>query len=133
MASVEHAVAVPSGVAERAKRAFFRSFFRLLVGFISVAEWASVAWMLAAAGVLVPIAVYALNRRIVVRRGRRGGRIRDALLRAYVAFAFTSIFCALFLLLAGTVALALRLVPGATGDTVRSAWYWITNAGFATV
>jgi len=28
----------PLGLAERAKRAFFRSFFRLLLGFIALAE-----------------------------------------------------------------------------------------------
>ena len=121
---------------EALKRAFFRSFFRLLLGFIAIAEWASVAWLLFVAGippprvlhVVAPIAFFVLNRWIVMRRGRGG-----TLLRVYVAFAFTTIFCALLLLLAAPGALALRLVPGDAGEAARTAYFWLVNAGFVAV
>src|SRR5437867_11819468 len=104
-----------AGPIEAAKRAFFRSFFRLVIGFVALAEWACVAWGLHAAGrhvplplhLLAPFAIYQLNRRIVTRRAVARGRLRDAFVRGYVAVAFTSIFCALFLAFAGLGALAL--------------------------
>ena len=51
---------IAAGVAETAKRAFFRSFFRLLLAFIALAEWACVAWILFAVGVRPPPAVHVL-------------------------------------------------------------------------
>ncbi|TMA52542.1 MAG: hypothetical protein E6J75_16700, partial [Deltaproteobacteria bacterium] len=79
---------------EAAKRAFFRSFFRLLVAFIALAEWACVAWVLLAVGlhpprivhVVAPLAIFQLNGWIVTRRRSRRGRALDALVRGYVAF-----------------------------------------------
>src|SRR5437667_10307512 len=65
-----------AGAIETAKRAFFRSFFRLLLGFIALAEWVCVAWVLLAAGlrppralhILAPLAIFQLNRWLVTRR-----------------------------------------------------------------
>ncbi|TMA37007.1 MAG: metallophosphoesterase [Deltaproteobacteria bacterium] len=130
---------------EAAKRAFFRSFFRLLVAFIALAEWACVAWVLLAVGlhpprilhVVAPLAIFQLNGWIVTRRRSRRGRALDALVRGYVAFAFTSIFCALFLGLAGLGALVGSLlvpfVPAAVGESLARAYAWLVHAGFFTV
>src|SRR2546426_8437048 len=120
------------GLFETAKRAFFRSFFRLLLAFVALAEWVSVAWGLHVAGVhaplplhvFAPLAIYRLNRRIVTRRTVARGRLRDALVRGYVAFAFTSIFCALFLAIAGVGALLILLVPGEPGHQLRAGYVW---------
>jgi len=135
---MEHAArALPerAGVVETAKRTFFRNFFRTLVGFVALAEWTCVAWILHVAGVAVPWpahlavppVIYVANRALVRRTMARG---RDRIVRAYVAFAFGSIFCALFLAAAGIVAAAGHgLAPAAVGD----AYYWLVNAGFATI
>jgi len=140
MASVEEtagALAPPLGLAERAKRVFFRSFFRLLVAFIALAEWACVAWVLFVSGirtpralhVLAPLAIYALNRWIITRP-RRARPVLDAALRVYVPVAFSSIFMALFLAFAG---LAWGLAAPVSGPRLAHAYYWLVNAGFATV
>jgi uncharacterized protein len=152
MASPQHAAgALPgtSGLTERLKVLFFRSFFRLLLVAIGVAEWACIAWGLYALGVppppvlhvVGPLAILALNRRIATNRRavRRRGPWAAWALRGYVAFAFTSVFCGLFLAAAGVlwlaswpvgVALAGMIPPGAdlwAGDTFR----WVVNAGMA--
>ena len=131
-----------AGAIETAKRAFFRSFFRLLLGFIALAEWVCVAWVLLAAGlrppralhILAPLAIFQLNRWLVTRRRSDRRRLLDALVRAYVAFAFTSIFCALFLGLAGLGALAgsllVPLVPATLGEPIVRAYTWLVHAGF---
>ena len=139
---------IAAGVVETAKRAFFRSFFRLLLAFIALAEWTCIAWILFAVGVrlppavhvLAPLAFFYLNRRLVVRRrsSRRGRRpLADALLRGYVAFAFTSIFCALFLGLAGLGALAglliAPLVPPGTVEHIARAYAVLVHAGFVAI
>jgi len=138
---------IATGVAETAKRAFFRSFFRLLLAFIALAEWACVAWILFAVGVrpppavhvLAPFAFFYLNRRLVVRRRspRRPRPLGEAVLRGYVAFAFTSIFCALFLGLAGLGALAglliAPLVPPGTVEHIARAYAVLVHAGFVAI
>src|SRR5437899_10723681 len=85
------------GLVETAKRAFFRSFFRLVLAFVAFAEWVSVAWVLFAVGVhppralhlLAPVAIFQLNRWVILRR-RSSRPPVDLPLRGYVAFAFTS-------------------------------------------
>src|SRR3989442_565128 len=127
----------PLGLAERAKRAFFRSFFRLLLGFIALAEWASAAWVLFVAGVhvpraahlLAPLAIYALNRWIITRP-RHARLVTGTLSRVYVPVAFSSIFLALFLALAGGLWGVGTLLAG---PHLAHAYYWLVNAGFATV
>src|SRR5437660_6276858 len=123
------------GVVETATRAFFRNFVRLLLGFVALAEWTCVAWVLHVAGVgvpwplhlVAPPVIYVANRALVRRTQARG---RDRVVRAYVALAFGSIFCALFLAAAGIVAAAGHaLAP----PTVGAAYYWLVNAGFATI
>ena len=130
-------LARPLALGERAKRVFFRSFFRLLLGFVALAEWACAAWVLFIAGVhlpraahgLAPLAIYALNRWIVTRP-RRPRPVLDATLRIYVPVAFSSIFLALFLALAGLLWSVGGLVAG---PRLARAYYWLVNAGFATV
>lgn len=127
---------------------FFRNFFSVLLFAASAAQWMFLWWLLWPA-VSTPVAVhvagivamYLLNRRIT------GGRLarhsaRRPWRRVYDASAFTSLFCALFLLLlqglelttqlfVGTVAAAL---PGgasaalATGG-VDIAFHWLANTG----
>src|SRR2546426_6632968 len=86
---------------------------------------------------LAPLAIFELNRRLVVRRrtGRPPARrLVDAFVRGYVAFAFTSIFCALFLAVAAVLALpglALApLAPPAVREAAGRAYLWLVNAGF---
>ena len=69
------------GAVETLRSAFFRSFFRLLILFIGIAEWATAAWVLWALGVRVPVLVHvvaplvvlALNR-LVIQHARRLSR-----------------------------------------------------------
>jgi predicted MPP superfamily phosphohydrolase len=126
----------------RLKTAFFRSFFRILVGFIALAEWVCVAWVLHACGVRVPwpvhvvapLAIHQINRRVVARR--RAAVPAGAFVRGYVAFAFGSTFCALFLAAAGLAALAGTLVvplaPAAVAGPLERTYLWLVHAGFAT-
>src|SRR5215468_4197974 len=103
-------------VVEAAKRAFFRSFFRLLLAFVAIAEWSCIAWVLHVAGVRLglpvhvagPLVIFLLNRRIV--RRPRDRRPVDALMRLYMSLAFGSIFCALFLGVAGLAAVGGRMI-----------------------
>ena len=132
------------GVLEALKSAFFRSFFRLLLGFIAVAEWACLVWILRLAGVhpplavhvVAPLAIYLVNRTIARRPRRMPGtrpRFADAAIRLYVPFAFGSIFCGLFLGAAGLVALAGRLLtPAAFAGMLAVPYAWLVHAGFAT-
>jgi predicted MPP superfamily phosphohydrolase len=115
---------------EPLRRAFFRSFFRLLLAAVAVAEWACLAWVLgllgwrppAVAWILVPLAILALNRRIVWPRARSPRAARW--LRVYAGVAFTSIFCGLFL---AAAALTGVLLP----DGLARAHEWATNTGVA--
>lgn len=127
---------------ERLRGAFFRSFFRLLLGALAVAEWACVAWLLHALGVRLPVllhlgaplAIFALNRWIVTHRVPLRPPLAR-LVRAYAPVAFTALFCALFLALAG-IAWAVGTLAGAPlapGGPLARAWFWTVNAGLATV
>jgi predicted MPP superfamily phosphohydrolase len=128
---------------EPVKRNFFRFFFRLLLGFVALAEWACVAWALFGLGLeppavlhlLAPVGIYLVNRRVILRRQSRP--LRDAIVRGYVALAFTCIFCTLFLALAGlgwaVVGPASGLLPAAIRGRVGEIYYWLTNAGFLAV
>ncbi len=94
---------------ERLTRAFFRAFFSLLLAAIALAQWAVVARVLARLGVSVPVAlhvaipvgVYVFNRWLAGHL-RAGGR-RPPGLRLYTGFAFTSVFCGVFLLVSAVV------------------------------
>jgi hypothetical protein len=140
-------MAVGDDLAERARVAFFRLFFRLLIIFIAVAEWVCIAWVAHALGgtppivlhVLTPAFFYFLNYRIIVRRGARRSRLVDMVIRAYASFAFTSIFCAVLLISAGLVWLVgagvavLANVPADASATVGRYYPWLVNAALATV
>ena len=137
-----------AGLVEKAKRLFFRSFFRLLLVFVALAEWACVAWPLRIAGirpplvlhVLAPLGIFNLNRWVVGRRALARRRPRpqlDACVRGYVAFAFTCIFCSLFLVLAAAIWPVLALVsaalPPGSGQHLVQAYLGAVDIGFLTV
>jgi hypothetical protein len=143
----EHAEALPrqSGLVERLRLVFFHSFFRLLVLVVAVAEWTCVAWALGLLGVepplaahaLAPIAIFLFNRRVLRPQRPRTSRVAKTLLRGYVAFAFTSVFAALFLL-AATVAWAAAaalatLLPASVVPPLRGAYGFVVHAGVATI
>jgi predicted MPP superfamily phosphohydrolase len=135
-----------SSLTERARLAFFRSFFRLLIVFIAIGEWACVAWVLHALGIAVPtwlhlvapLGIFLLNRAIVLRRraGQTPARpLAQALLRGYVAFAFTCIFGGVFLAVAGIAWAASQwltpVVPAALLPPLAEGYHWFVNAGLA--
>jgi len=104
---------------ERFRLGFFRAFFSLLLGAIAVAEWAVVAWIATrlgarippAAHVAVPLAIYVGNRAIAPYL-RATHPVLRPIMRGYAAFAFTAVFCGVFL---GLAALAWSLARlGAT-------------------
>ncbi len=114
---------------------FWRNFFALLLIFVAIAQWACVAWLAASlfglrvptwAHVVAPFFIYVLNRWIV-RRPVSPGSIGLRLRRGYTAFAFTSLFGFLVLILVavlyagarGALALVTSLVPmEAAGPTL---------------
>lgn len=106
LASPHAASSAVADLAERLRLAFFRAFFPLLLGAIAIAEWAVMARLLGRVGIgppfllhlVGPALIYALNRWLATRL-RVGGR-RPRWLRLYTGFAFTSVFCGLFLLFA---------------------------------
>jgi predicted MPP superfamily phosphohydrolase len=130
---------------ERVKRAFFRSFFRLLLGVVALAEWACVAWTLHAVGRDVPAwlhapaiaAVFLVNRWVVLHR--RGSRPMPRLVAravpVYASMAFTTVFCALVLAVAGVVWAVGRLagLPLGAGEPLARAYFWVVNLGIGTV
>ena len=138
-------LSVPSPLLERLRLAFFRSFFRLLVLIVAVAEWACIAWGLGrvglapplAAHVLAPVAIFVLNRRILGARGRRRSRFGRRLVHGYVAFAFTSVFAAIFLLAAtvtGTAGAAVgSVLPGSLAAPVGGVYHFAVDVGMATL
>lgn len=90
-------------------RFFWRHFFQLLLLFVAGAEWACLAWLLCVAGgltipthlhVLVPAAVYCVNRFIVARPEPAAGPWRVAR-RVYTGVAFAALFGCCILLLVG--------------------------------
>ena len=137
--SARRGVARAPGLLETAKRTFFGSFFRLVIAFVALAEWVAVAWVLHAVSVhpprvlhlLAPLAIFQLNRWVILRR-RSGRSSVDVLVRGYVAFAFTSIFCTIFLALAGLVALVGIALSPILPLAVIHAYPWLVHAGFLT-
>lgn len=140
----ERTAAPRPGLAERLTRAFFRSFFRLLLAFVALAEWACAAWVLRTAGIelpalvhlLAPVALFFLNRLLIVR-GRALRPPFDRLMRVYVAIAFTSVFGALFLALAGAawavVAAVTTLAAPDLAPAVGQGYAAIVSAGLGVI
>jgi predicted MPP superfamily phosphohydrolase len=125
---------------EQFRLAFFRSFFRLVVLAIGVAEWATAAWVLAAAGVRVPWAAHALgplailwlNRRVLLHAARWSRRpALGRAIRLYVGIAFTCVFCGLFLAAAAVPWAVGRLVG--VDPAVGAAYGSVVNAGLAAI
>jgi predicted MPP superfamily phosphohydrolase len=132
-------------IPEALKRAFFRSFFRLLILVIAAGEWVCVAWLFHAAGRPLPAvahllgvtAIFVLNRWIVAhRRGLRAmPRPLARLVPFYAAAAFTSVFCALFLAAAGVLWAAAYLLgaPVGPGEALATPAFWLVNLGVGIV
>jgi uncharacterized protein len=85
---------------QRIQRAFWRSFFRLVVFTGAIAVWVYVAWILVVifglsipwpAHVAAPVALHFLNRLVLGNRPR-GAPPRSGLPRWYIGFVFTSLF-----------------------------------------
>lgn len=130
---------------ERLKRAFFRSFFRLLLAVVALAEWTCVAWTLHAIGRDVPgwvhapavLGVFLVNRWIVLHRrsARPLPRLAARAVPVYASAAFITVFCALVLAVAGTVWTLGRLVglPLGAGEPLARPYFWLVNLGLGTV
>ena len=117
-------------------RWFFRHFFKLLIAAISVSQWIVLWWFLGRSGMPVywhfigATAMYLLNRNVVART-RQHGLARHGVIRMprlYYAVAFTSLFCALFLLVNGIAWTAARVFLGALVVEASSA-----NGGFPAI
>jgi len=132
-----------SSQSERARVAFFRSFFTTLLVAIAAAEWAWMAWLLhrldvrvpLAVHLVVPAAIFLLNRRIAVR-GRYARERASRLVQIYAAVAFTSVFAGLFLVVAGlaraAVGLAILPAEAALGATIvapDALFPWLVDVG----
>ena len=134
---------------------FFAHFFRLLVFVISIAQWATFAWLLSQAGKRLPLGVHlagplvihAANRMLIgrMRQPRTRWTWSRLALRGYAAVAFTSLFCAAFLLasaiswatmhvLLGALTVeAGTLQPSAAASTIDGLFHWISLSGVATI
>lgn len=131
---------------EAAGRTFFHNFFSMLLFAVSAAEWWTMWWLLWPWESTSPIvhavaivAVYLFNRRHTASYRTRRVR-RPPWRRAYEAFAFTSLFCAVFLLLTflagevaqvlvGTVLAAVQTPNGSMRGNVEGAFAWVRNVG----
>lgn len=110
---------------ETLTRLFFGNFFSMLLFVVSAGQWAVLWWLLWPEAPTPPwvhllgvTTVYLVNRRITGGVGRRTGR--KAWRRFYDAYAFTSLFCAAFLLLTFVAREATQLLVGTVLAAVRS-------------
>lgn len=132
---------------------FFEYFFRAFLLFLSVGQWACIAWFLSVLGGLdLPgwghaagaAGFYLSNRAIVARRRTRPHGPPGILLRVYSAVAFVSGFCFVFLLVSGALwlvaratlaavtAQALPVTDGAAaGSDIDAAFRWFISAGMS--
>src|SRR5689334_10010342 len=110
---------------ERMRVAFFRTFFPLLFVAIAAGEWTVVARAAARLGAPPPLVLHLLGPPLfyafnvwLMRRLRVGAS--TAAVSVYVAFAFTSIFCAAWVAIAETAwALArLAVIPAVSAGAV---------------
>jgi len=112
-------MAFVASLVARLRLGFFRAFFSLLLVAIAAAEWAVVAWIAvrlgaripAAAHVAAPLAIYLGNRLLAPHLRSTHPALRPVM-RGYAGFAFTAVFCGVFLALAGIAWTLARL--GAT-------------------
>jgi hypothetical protein len=133
-----------------ASRLFFAYFFRVLLAFVALAEWACVWWPLSViAGVPLPVwghvggpvGFFLLNRLLVATR-HGGMRVGGSLLRVYTGAAFISVFCFLFMIGAAVLWAAVRLTVGvlsaevlavaagtSSGAAIDAAFRWFTSLG----
>lgn len=130
-----------------ATRTVFRNFFASLLFCVSAAQWAMLWWLLWPAAstplwvhVVAVGAIHGFNRRLTGGLARRAAR--HPVRRVYEATAFTSLFCAIFLLLTfvareiahlfvGTVLAAVQTAPDValTANGVDGAFAWLRSVG----
>ena len=111
---------------ERLTRLFFYYFFRLLLVAIAIGEWVCLTWLLSAVGVTppgwmsyaAPVVFYVANIFLVRLPSSLAPPWRQAV-RFYTAYAFTSVFGSVFVLL-NTIAWTLF---GAVSDSLS----WATG------
>lgn len=133
-----------ASIVERATRRFFRSFLTLVPASIALTQWACVAWIAHSAEialplwlhVVAPLALFFVNERIMYREvavGPLGTRV----IRSYAALAFTSFFCALFLVVAHVLwlfaALVVEPLTGLFSPVPSGMWAIGVYTGFATI
>ncbi|HEY2774142.1 MAG TPA: metallophosphoesterase [Candidatus Binatia bacterium] len=103
----------------RFKRAFWRSFFRLVIFTAALAEWICLAWvagvMLAVpipwfAHLLGPVGLHLLNRRVLGSRPGPAATRRTPFVRAYVGVVFTCLFGMIALLVNAVLWAAVAVV-----------------------
>jgi uncharacterized protein len=137
-------------------RTFYAHFFDLFFVAISLSQWVVLWWLFPSVVDPLPLAIqlgaplpiYWLNRQMA---GHARRRWRDRLpvsrwVRVYYATAFTSVFCALFLLFIGTLWAAANVFLGAIAaqawtpraslgaeSSVNLACRWLGNAGLAVI
>jgi uncharacterized protein len=151
---------LPTRIAPRTRarcaRAFFANFWSLLVLAVSLAEWAVVWWLYPRAFAPLPPAahligaavIYGVNRHLAIRaqRLRRRRAPTGTVLRLYYAAAFTSLFCAVFLVAAGAVWISAKLFldvltaeawtaqAGVRAEsTLDTGFRWLANTGMAVI
>jgi hypothetical protein len=137
----------PTRMRDVAGRMFFRNFFSILLFAVSMAEWATLWWLLPPLQSTPPAlhavaagAIYLFNRRFTGGFARRTSRPRWR--RVYEAFAFTSLFCAVFLLLTFLTAELTQLLVGTVlaavhpksedvvGGDLAGVFAWARSVGF---
>ncbi len=133
---------------------FFAHFWNVLLIAVSASQWATVWWVVSAARRLPPavhvigcVALYALNRFLAVRTYRRRRERRLGVVgRLYYAAAFTSLFCALFLIAIGLLWTGTQLFLQALTVEARTVqagtigvalldtpFRWLANIGVAVI
>ena len=141
-------------------RFFFAHFFTLLLGSMSVAQWAVPVWLLTVTfpvrlgvgwplHVLLPCGFFLINLGLLrwLRRVPGLPALARVLVRLYCAYSFTAIFCFVFLLLCGGIWGVLWLTchmvsvaVAATGSEINriqtSLWEslrWVSGSGISTI
>ncbi len=146
-------MAIARRVRAQVLRRLFANFFQLLALTVSGAEWCLVWWLVPQplpwfVHVIGPSAIYAANRSFArwSYRRRLARRPIGALARCYSALAFTSLFCAAFLVVTGVAWVGARLVLGAIAvnalaspaalvlhSDVDASFRWVADAGMTVI
>lgn len=143
-----------SRIRARSASLFFHHFFRLLLLTISLAQWVCVAWVLMMITdtrlppwlhAMAVLAVYGFNRWLVTRPKPSPPRPPGVAYRVYSASAFVSVFCFLFLVVAGVGwsvvvgvgsqlhAMTVAAPTAALGQATDGAFRWVASGGMGAI